>query len=74
MSKELKPCPFCGGKVKLLSCDGIEDGIPFVISSEEEYDNNYCYVHCYECDTDFMHDSDNARDVIEAWNRRVDNA
>ena len=31
----------------------------------------YCYIHCYGCDMDFMPDSDIAKDVMEAWNRRV---
>ena len=71
MVDTLKPCPFCGEtNVKVLCCDGIEDGIPFVINSKEEYDNMCCYVHCYNCDTDIYPSSGKAIGVIKVWNTR----
>ena len=68
---KLKPCPFCGGvSVRLMSND-TEDGSPCCIDSEEELETKYCYVHCYECDMDFMPNSDIAKEVMSAWNRRA---
>lgn len=68
---ELKPCPFCGnGNVRLMSNE-TEDGFPCCINSNEELDAKYSYVHCYGCDTYFMTDSDIAKYVMKAWNRRA---
>uniref|UniRef100_UPI00402A93A8 Lar family restriction alleviation protein n=1 Tax=[Ruminococcus] torques TaxID=33039 RepID=UPI00402A93A8 len=67
---ELKPCPFCGSeKVKLMSNE-TEDRTPYCVTNEDGLDATYSYIHCYECDMDFMPDSDIARNVLEAWNRR----
>ena len=67
---ELKLCPFCGSEnVKLMSNE-TEDGIPCCVTDEDELDAIYSYIHCYECDMDFMSDSGIARNVLEAWNRR----
>ena len=67
---ELKPCPFCGSEnVKLMSNE-TEDRTPYGVTNEDELDAIYSYIHCYECDMDFMSDSGIARNVLEAWNRR----
>lgn len=70
---KLKFCPFCGGaSVRLMSSD-TEDGSPYCIDSDDELGDKYCYVHCYGCDIDFMLNNDGtAREVISAWNRRVE--
>lgn len=67
---KLKSCPFCGGKNVRLMTNDTEDGTPCCVGYEEELETIYCYVHCYECDMDFMPNSDIAREVVEAWNRR----
>lgn len=68
---KLKPCPFCGSEnVRLMSND-TEDGTPCCINNEEELEATYCYIHCYGCGMDFMPNSDIAREVMEAWNRRA---
>lgn len=61
MNKELKPCPFCGGKAQ-LDHDGLAD---------------YSYVRCMECHARTRdiavasyHCSDDK--AIELWNHRAD--
>lgn len=68
--KRLLPCPFCGGEVRLMYYDVEGDGSPSCINSEEELEASPAFVHCYNCDTDFMHHSDIARDVLVMWNTR----
>lgn len=58
---DLKKCPFCGGEARLFVGDGVR-------------------VLCQKCYattrilTDAINTSTNAvKNVIEAWNRRVDN-
>ena len=59
--EELKPCPFCGGKARLLVNDGVR-----VICSK-------CYVGTMIM-TDVMWQESNAVEtVVAAWNRRIDN-
>ena len=72
-SKELKKnsllnCPFCGGEVRLMSI--IDDGVEICINYEDELDMDYSFVHCYNCDTDFMPHNCVARGVLENWNTR----
>lgn len=67
---KLKPCPFCGSEnVKLMSNEG-EDIFPQVVDCVDDLGSTFCYVHCYGCDTEFISNSDIAKDVVEAWNRR----
>lgn len=59
--EELKPCPFCGGKARLLVNDGVR-----VICSK-------CYVGTINM-TDVMWQESNAVEtVVATWNRRADN-
>ena len=67
----LKPCPFCWSENVRLMSNETEDGSPCCINSDDELETKYCYIHCYGCDMDFMPDSDIAKDVIKAWNRRA---
>lgn len=58
-NKELKLCPFCGGKAKLIKAN---------------YDLEDIYwIRCKKCgvDSNIFYTSDTA---IEAWNRRVEDA
>lgn len=58
MNKELKPCPFCGGKAEIIS--------------EETYSgHNLFWVECIECDCRTSDYEDNEKEAIESWNRRV---
>ena len=61
---ELKPCPFCGGKAKIMAVQelrlGGDEG--FVIQCED------CYMNTASINGTY---SSNSTDVIELWNRRV---
>lgn len=76
---KLKPCPFCGGKAKIMECD---QELPF---SEKI---SIFFVCCKECGCSPFHFSEvnlyykeNCKIIadelrkkaIEAWNRRADN-
>jgi Lar family restriction alleviation protein len=79
MDKQLKPCPFCGGEAKVVSST---TQLPF---SEEI---NYFEVTCTKCGiTPYFSKEDNLyykknhkeieekliQEVIEMWNRRINN-
>lgn len=58
---DLLPCPFCGGKPRLLH--------------ENLGINKYSYIKCMGCDTEsgkFIISADHSCDdkAVEAWNRR----
>ena len=67
---ELKPCPFCGGKANLVYYED-DSSIAFVDCEEELESVSPAFIHCYECDMDYFPDSDIAKDVMRAWNRRI---
>lgn len=84
---ELKPCPFCGGKVSLVLCDdegNLHDeaykehpysGLGFMLHHAHE-ENPKCPIASYECDGGILggvHIYDTEEQAAEAWNRRADN-
>ena len=64
---KLLHCPFCGGEARLMSV--IDDG-EVCINYEDELDMNHSFIHCYNCDMDFIPHTETAREVLEAWNTR----
>ena len=64
---KLLPCPFCGGEVRLMSV--IDDG-EVCINYEDELDMNHSFIHCCNCDMDFIPHMETAREVLESWNTR----
>lgn len=77
MSKKLKPCPFCGGKVRVLLIDNtLVDGVYYTVSRGNSKKNN---CHCrlfFESELIPRGSSKLAKravfnDLAEAWNRRV---
>lgn len=64
---KLLPCPFCGGEARLMSV--VDDG-EGCINYEDELDMNHSFVHCYNCDMDFIPHTETAREVLEEWNTR----
>jgi Lar family restriction alleviation protein len=57
MPNELKPCPFCGGKVSVWHN-----------LATDNYD-----IECQECCCDVQQHYGCVDEAIEAWNRRADN-
>ena len=83
---DLKPCPFCGGKVSLVLCDdegNLHDeayrehpysGLGFMLHHAHE-ENPECPIASYECDGGILggvHIYDTEEQAIEAWNRRAE--
>lgn len=64
MQNELKPCPFCGGEANLIKRK-LKTGF---YPSGGTY-----YVHCKVC-LITTQPKRKAENVIDDWNRRVDNA
>lgn len=56
MTDRLKPCPFCGGEVKMIT------------QKHREYPSTY-YVYCKHCRCKSI-ETQCRMDVIEAWNTR----
>ena len=83
---ELKPCPFCGGKVSLALCDdegNLHDeayrehpysGIGFMLHHAHE-ENPGCPIASYECDGGILggvYIYGTEEQAADAWNRRID--
>lgn len=66
---ELKPCPFCGGEVRAYFTN-------YITLNKKMY-----HLNCNRCNTYFgitensryVSTKTTERELIEAWNRRVDN-
>lgn len=83
---KLKPCPFCGNKIKLVVCDD-EGNIHYETGYENNPWSGIGYKLCHEIDDDPEQDCpiagykgegemgiyiyDTREDAIEAWNKRV---
>lgn len=83
---KLKPCPFCGNKIKLIVCDD-EGNIHYETGYENNPWSGIGYKLCHEIDDDPNQDCpiagykgqgemgiyiyDTREDAIEAWNKRV---
>ena len=66
---ELKPCPFCGGKVSIHPYSGLG----FMLHHAHE-ENPECPIASYECDGGILggvYIYDTEEQAVEAWNRRV---
>lgn len=59
--KELKPCPFCGGKAKMVVYTNYND------------DNDYV-VNCTRCDATVPIWHETPEEAAQCWNRRAGNA
>lgn len=83
---DLKPCPFCGGKVSLVLCDdegNLHDesyrehpysGLGFMLHHAHE-ENPECPIASYECDGGILggvHIYDTEEQAAEAWNKRAE--
>ena len=63
MSEELKPCPFCGGKAKLMTMeyDGQKCyGVFCIADLAQRYQHSHCIDNYGSKET-----------AIEVWNRRI---
>lgn len=56
--EELKPCPFCGGKARIM------------MEEEDLPDESFHNIYCTSCGVQFWTKS--KTDAIEAWNRRIE--
>lgn len=66
---ELKPCPFCGGKVSIV----LYSGLGFMLHHAHE-DNPECPIASYECDGGILggvYIYGTEEQAVEAWDRRV---
>ena len=83
---DLKPCPFCGGKVSLVLCDdegNLHDesyrehpysGLGFMLHHAHE-ENPECPIASSECDGGILggvHIYDTEEQAAEAWNKRAE--
>ncbi len=61
MPEKLKPCPFCGGKVK------IDSGFNIDFNNRA---HKFYYAICLSCGARGS-DADRKTEAIELWNRRI---
>jgi hypothetical protein len=71
---ELKPCPFCGGKVRVAKT-GDGDQLWWFVTRATEAGKCTCRVFmesmCFYPDTPQEEKQKLKRDLVEAWNRRA---
>ena len=67
MIEELKPCPFCGGKAKIIG--GPEDWSPSFYDPDSGGDP--IAVICENCGCGLHRNYDDYSDARKAWNARV---
>ena len=67
----LKPCPFCGGEVRLRYVNDDMEYCCFDDAEDKSQEEGF-HIHCYNCDSDFYHDEpiDIINKTIEWWNTR----
>lgn len=82
IDKDIKPCPFCGGKVKFLILDdefNIKDedyekdprsGLQYVLWHDAE-ENEDCPIAVWSEQILGEYGYDTKKEAAEAWNRRV---
>lgn len=76
MNKKLKPCPFCGGKAKLIggrayTIPEIDDNGAYVGADIEVEPS---WVECQSCHAmgrDFCETDEDPENAVAAWNKRV---
>ena len=69
--KELKPCPFCGGKnIEFCTCKGLEDCANFEECQSIGYFSIVCNINKGGCGTNSGYYL-TSEEAIEAWNRRT---
>ena len=76
MSEKLLPCPFCGGKVKLMAIAGEPYPPQYEVNLDEvnEQSDDICFVHCSACGANWHIEcriDSFPLDTIRAWNRRA---
>lgn len=72
MNKELKPCPFCGGRAKMMMA---------ITPASIQANSPAVFVQCTECYaemhkiiipyTDYTSCERQAKELAEKWNRRM---
>jgi hypothetical protein len=73
---KLLPCPFCGGKVKLMAIAGEPYPPQYEVNLDEvnEQSDDICFVHCPACGANWHIErriDSFPLDTIRAWNRRA---
>jgi hypothetical protein len=76
-TKELKPCPFCGGKPSVMSCDGSGTFYSFLSDSGK---TNFMYgrkmshflIKCQKCNVRTKAYA-TTKGLFNAWQRRLSN-
>ena len=68
---ELKPCPFCGGRVRIYWWDSDNNNAVCWEPCDDDEGANFPVVECHNCDSTVIFTGCGfGREVIEAWNRR----
>jgi Lar family restriction alleviation protein len=70
-NRELKPCPFCGGKACIRFCRHTYTIPTYAVETGEE---EYWVVRCEKCSIQYpaWGHPKTEQEAIEIWNRRAD--